>query len=1068
MGGQASSPEPNPLALLVQRLNGLRARAGSPSYAELATRSQQFPADQRFSKTLVGSCLTGDTRPSIDFVLGFVRACRDIAHERKHPIAEGDGDFNKWRRDWLRTQPGQRDPAEWFALVRDQLERRGYQAAQEVINDWYAAATLDDASAAWVRQFLRLTAEGRLRPRQRHRLARPAPPEGPFPCREKPLAEMRGFLDHAIGGRGALALVSGPAGMGKSRLLLELLASVPTGIRVEWIRLEHGEAGYRGWRRLLRPLWEEIRHSRLAPPALLPWAQTLDELLLERRNAASLRQESQPPEHVADAVSALIVDIAAHQQPLVLVVDDAHRGGSESDDLLLALADRLSSAPAGILASVRDDALEDGRPLRTPLAATGGHVGSGGTISVVKLPPLDAVGIDIVLARRIGARLPREALDRILMLTEGRPQLVENVQLPPRLPGGRISPDFGRLDETGLAILQASLHQRSAEVLRVLKAAAVLTVGGEVAPHRVAEVAQLDIQQVVQILDNEAAATTVLQKVAHDARFRHDNWIEAVLALCTPQERRVLHARALSVLRTEIGSDPRQLAEHAVAAGVPLVDASDLVKLACQAARLAATDYALAKAHRLYSVGLTYAGGSERVQLLISHADILRYEGEWTQAEVALQQALSAARSLKDPQLEAAALLPMRRLRWTFSLDHSQEIEQIGRVIEALPPGTDLRPQMEAAQSAQLLFAQQQSKDERWALARAALDKLPAVADDLARSEILIGVHEGLQDYIDVKDLLPHAEQAFNHALRAQSLHHQAESILQQTIDLFRLGRAEQAEQKMRQYNGLAQRTASPVICFQQAGLSAMHALARGKFTEAETFTRRADELSAGWGGWFASEVVMAQTGWRLIEEGQIEGLAELIDATLRDITPGNAILWRLAQGIIRAEQQMPEPAAEIVNEVIEETDTFNRLQRGPARIGILALGALLISHPAMENSWPPKALCRWGDQLSSLLEAHSDQAVVIGWPALFFGDKRRFIGLARLRAGDPQTAEALLMQAAETNRRYAALHLRTLYDLARTRTCLPGRTVEARKQLWEITKQAEQLGMRSLWGTSR
>ena len=75
---------------------------------------------------------------------------------------------------------------------------------------------MDAAWLSWVDKLIRLTAEGRLPPVASRPL--PAVDGGPFLDREQQAAELNEFLNRITQGRGGLALVAGPAGIGKSCL----------------------------------------------------------------------------------------------------------------------------------------------------------------------------------------------------------------------------------------------------------------------------------------------------------------------------------------------------------------------------------------------------------------------------------------------------------------------------------------------------------------------------------------------------------------------------------------------------------------------------------------------------------------------------------------------------------------------------------------------------------------------------------------------------------------------------------------------------------------------------------
>ncbi len=133
-------------------------------------------------------------------------------------------------------------------------------SARSAVADWQSRRPVDAAWLSWVDALIRLTAEGRLPPVA----ARPLPSVGgdPFLDREQQAADLNGFLDRIEQGRGGCALVAGPAGIGKSRLLVKVLAGRLEDVQVEWMTFDRGEAGYQGWRRLLAPLWNHAPPNR--------------------------------------------------------------------------------------------------------------------------------------------------------------------------------------------------------------------------------------------------------------------------------------------------------------------------------------------------------------------------------------------------------------------------------------------------------------------------------------------------------------------------------------------------------------------------------------------------------------------------------------------------------------------------------------------------------------------------------------------------------------------------------------------------------------------------------------
>jgi DNA-binding SARP family transcriptional activator len=184
----------------------------------------------------------------------------------------------------------------------------------------------------------------------------------PFVGREREIAELTGALDGALSGRGSFVEISGEAGMGKSRLVEQVIH----------------QARLRGARALVGRCLEGE-----ASPAFLPFLDSLDTALgnevdLERlvgddaalatrlcpRLAARLRQ---PPAPAMDATSerylvfqavATLLERIAAPAGAVLVIEDLHWIDQPSLALLRYLAGRLDGARLLVIATYRAEDLE--------------------------------------------------------------------------------------------------------------------------------------------------------------------------------------------------------------------------------------------------------------------------------------------------------------------------------------------------------------------------------------------------------------------------------------------------------------------------------------------------------------------------------------------------------------------------------------------------------------------------------------------------------------------------------------------------------------------------------------
>jgi transcriptional regulator with XRE-family HTH domain/tetratricopeptide (TPR) repeat protein len=952
------------------------------------------------------------------------------------------------------------DPRTWLARVVAALDELGVSAARAMVAKWRAGPGLDDAWLAWVEGLIRLTEEGRLRPAAH----RPPPAAGPaaFYGRNREAAELGAFLDRVRQGRGGVALVLGPAGIGKSRLLVEILAAHPAGLGAEWVALDRGEAGYRGWRRLLAPLWVMLRRTELVPAGLVRHTEILDDILLDDDDG-DLTGKLFPGE-VAAAVAALLDHVAA-RQPLVLVIDDAHRGGASSDRLLVDVARRVSASGVGIIAALRRDEIEENSPIR-PYSDQAGGRAAPDVVVTVDVPPLDAAATAGLIREQTGSEPPPEIVEQVLKRTGGRPHLISftKVQAPARGAANASGWAVGKLEAEGLRLLEPTIQSRTEEVRDVLYAAALGAAGGYIEPGLVASVTGQPAQVVERILDAERQRGPILAPQVSAYCFQHDNWIDALITVCPAGHRRALHARYLELLRADPAADPQRLARHAMDAGEALVGAADLVALTRHAADQAVADYAFAAAAEFYAAAAQHSGGADRIDLLIRQADALRFDGRWDEARPVLRLAATLARGLGRPGSEAIALIHLERLTWSYGLHENQLTEQIREVLERLPPGEAvLRAQVQATLALRLGIAERKYEGEQADFARAALRELPAAGDSLARADILIGIRGGLQDYISPGKLLEYDKAIVDLGIKSRSAFHINEGLFVRVVDLIRGGRLLELPAAARAYRDFAEQNPAPVVMYGQALIDAMLSLARGDFAAAGEQTAAAAAISQAWGESVAQEALMAQIGWQLYETGQVEGLADVLTGLPgQSVGTFNELTWSLAAGLIHAELGDLGSASRLLSEVAARTGDFADQPRGPSRIGTLAAAAMMLGHPLLRDAFPVDA-SRWARSLIGLLTEHGDEVVLIGWPAVLLGSKHRFIGLAHLAAGQPAQAAEHLTRAVAQNGDFAALQTRTRFDLARALIRQRGNYVPGIAEMTDVQRRAGKLGMVNL-----
>ena len=328
--------------------------------------------------------------------------------------------------------------------------------------------------------------------------------------RQKELRTLTSLVERAVSGRGSTALVVGDAGIGKTSLVRELLASLPRDVRVLAAGCEDLLTP-----RTLGPLRDAVR-GREGP---------LAEALTSGADQ--------------DAVFAAVLAELGSGTPTLLVVDDAHWADGATFDVLRFLGRRIADLPAMLLLTYRDDEVDDGHSLRNLL---GGMTGAE-TVRL-RLAPLTVDGVTALAA---GAEVDAADLFR---LTQGNPFFVTEVLAT--------APDV-LVPPTVVDAVLARVGKLSPEAQSAVKRLAVVPGGVELGLLRML---QPDLAPVGQ-----AEAAGVLTMRGDVLRFRHELARRTVAEHLPTSVRMALHEDVLGALLTDPEPDPFRVLHHAVAAG---------------------------------------------------------------------------------------------------------------------------------------------------------------------------------------------------------------------------------------------------------------------------------------------------------------------------------------------------------------------------------------------------------------------------------------------------------------------------------------------------------------------
>jgi DNA-binding CsgD family transcriptional regulator len=345
--------------------------------------------------------------------------------------------------------------------------------------------------------------------------------------------------------RPAVALVAGEAGVGKTRLVEELAASVGPDVTVLV-----GQADPGG---LAQPFG--LLLDALGPPPAL--GEGPDDVA-----------EGSPLAEALDPTVALEARVRAGAQvlaerldggPAVVVFEDLHWADTESASLMARLAES-ATTPVLLVGTYRPDALSRRHPAADLLA----RLERRSSVTHLRLDRLDASAVDRFLAATLEVDPSFRVVDALHARTGGNPFFLEELlaAAPEDDPESLASqPLPWSLSEAVLSQLDGLDEQQRC----VLEAASVL--GRRVHFDVLAAVTGLSEVELIGSLRALVAHGVLVEAERDLFGFRHELAREAVSGQLLGREHRRLHEAALDALLAAADPDPTAVARHAQVAG---------------------------------------------------------------------------------------------------------------------------------------------------------------------------------------------------------------------------------------------------------------------------------------------------------------------------------------------------------------------------------------------------------------------------------------------------------------------------------------------------------------------
>lgn len=504
--------------------------------------------------------------------------------------------------------------------------------------------------------------------------AQPHRPRRLLVGRERELARLRQVFDDTVAGRGALVLISGEAGIGKTALVNDLVASA----REQEALVLTGGCYDLTTTSTYGPWAEALRHYRPQDgrPKVPAWFSNQEEMEKVGSQTALFEE-----------ARCFLADVAGHQ-PLVIVLEDLHWSDGASLDALRYLSRPLRDAGIMLILTYRDDELARRHALYQLLPSLVRETEA----ERIALRRLDREALNELVRNRyqLAASDQQSLVNHLFDRGEGNPlfarEILEEIES-----SGSLYPSNDRwVLDAGFerhfpALLQqmfdAKLDRLSPDDLELLVVASAL--GQKVS---------YDLWQAVMETGDDRLSETItradgLNILSEDAtrteyQFTHALMREALYSRGLIPQRRQLHRRIAEVMEQQPRPDPDEVADHYLLAADPR--AADWL---IRAGDLARRRYAWVVAAEKYERAIPLLPDDhESVRL----AGWLRYAAGWLfrvfdhgQSLATLEQARRTGMETNDDVLAACSLGSIGLLR-SYTGDLPAGIELMRQGVEQL------------------------------------------------------------------------------------------------------------------------------------------------------------------------------------------------------------------------------------------------------------------------------------------------------------------------------------------------------------------------------------------------
>ncbi|WP_284439056.1 helix-turn-helix transcriptional regulator [Herbiconiux aconitum] len=521
--------------------------------------------------------------------------------------------------------------------------------------------------------------------------------------RENDLDSLRTAVRESRTGSTRAVVVSGEAGIGKTRLVAEFLSHVPTEsivLRGQCIDLDRDAPPYAPIVTPLRALMAEIGEaaileatgsaaslSRDALAILLPELAETDAPEAQRRGG---------PDRLYDAVATVLENVS-RTRPIVLVIEDLHWADQASLGLLRFLLRVVEESRILFVLTFRSDELGRGHPLRAWLP----ELDRNRRVSRLELPRLNRRQVRQLSTALLGTPLDAHDLGIVFQRTDGVPFFIEEI----------LGCDFETVEsfpDTLRDILLARYETLSEPTQRILR---LIAAGGVRVEHELLADVSDAAPDVIDDAAREAVTARVLVVDDTGYSFRHALVREAIHDELLPGERMRFHTCYAQALEDRQGApsvDSTAISYHWMAAhNLRAAFTASLTAMA-QARASFANSTAARMGERAIELweqvpDAEALADRTRVELLAETSYILRNAGESERAIALIDEAIACS---SPAEADSYAKLLRDKASFLANIGHTGSIDLLREALTVLEgrPRSVLRANVLGELSARLML----------------------------------------------------------------------------------------------------------------------------------------------------------------------------------------------------------------------------------------------------------------------------------------------------------------------------------------------------------------------------